>query len=582
MRRYGLVIGNAAYEKSPLDNTLNDATAVHQALQARGFHSQLMHDATEEQMTNAVSALKNKLKAGDLLFFFFAGHAYEHLGYGYLLPVDIPGFTAGAIRNYAFPVEELLKETQDLKIARVIVLDACRKAFDEADYTFRSTIESIHEDRAKGEKNQSNLLLAYSTSYGEIASDGQRANSPFTEVFTALLLNHCLSIEEVFKEVGCIVIRSTNNRQRPWFYSSLESKIKMSDLPTYQLWHSYYMHSKESIYALAGSRNKKKLLLVNNSHSPFFYVLGGQGPERTARYEGGVKAACVSNTGTIYLLNSNGWLVVSHLRIEIDISHLEPIGITTCNNGRFVLVYGVRSYAVFRIKSTSCECLHEYHAESQSFYCAEFVDDFEVWVGGDGQNIHAVQLGSKGIKCNVIDLFFTDYVYAITSHTDNLVLLVASCGYVYMINRKAKVAGMVVGLGKNVRLPSSRRSCLIDTADDRLINKFLFSPKKVKPQDLRLLGERLQSNDLLYIVRSNTLPLIAIGSSEGIITIVDTRNWDAYQTLDASGGRETELTGLAFNSDNKIVAATKDHHILYYSPVNEDYLASLDYVDSLS
>lgn len=580
MRRYGLVIGNAAYVDSPLDNTLNDAIAVHQALQARGFDAQLMHDATGEQMTNAVSNLKNKLESGDVLFFFFAGHAYEHLGYGYLLPVDIPGFTAGAIRARAYPVEELLRETQDLEVARVIVLDACRIAFDGADYSFRTTIESIHEERAKGEKNQRNLLLSYSTSYGDAASDGQGENSPFTKIFTSLLLNHKLSIEEMFKEVGCLVIRSTQNRQRPWFYSSLESKIKMSDLPTYKQWHSYYAHAKGSIHALAGSRNKRKLLLVDDS--PNFYILGDHGPQKTARYDGGVQAACVSNSGVIYLLSSDGRLVIPRLKMEIELGDIEAIGITASNSGEFVIVYGVQAYAIFRVNSTSCKCIYENHVKDQYLYCAEFVDDSEVWVCGDGQNIHAVRLSSAGGVYDTIELSFTDYVYAITSHTSDLVLLATSNGRVYMINRRAKVAGVVVNLGENVRLPSSRRSCLINITDDRLINKFLFSPKSISRRELRDLGEHLQSNNLLYMVRSNTLPLIAIGSSEGIVTIIDTRNWDDYQILDASGGRETELTGLAFTVDNKLVVATKDHHILFYAPINEDYSASLAYVDSLS
>ncbi|MHB0842903.1 caspase family protein [Stutzerimonas nitrititolerans] len=580
MRRYGLVIGNSAYESEPLDNAVNDAVAVYKALQNRDYDVRLIHNATREQMEDAVSALKNKLKPGDILFFFFAGHAYEHLGYGYLLPVDTPGFTAGAIRHYAYPVEELLRETQSLEIARVIVLDACRVAFDEADHSFRTTIESIHEDRAKGEKNQRNLLLSYSTSYGEVASDGAGNNSPFTKTLTTLLLNHRLGIEEVFKEVGYLVTRSTKNQQRPWFYSSLESEIKMSDLPTYQQWHSYYARTGGSLNALAGSRNKCKLLLVGDS--PTFYIIDGHGPERTARCNGGVKAACVSNSGAIYFLSSDGGLVIPHLEKEINLHHIDPIGITVSNNGKFVLVYGGQAFVVFRIGASSCKCIHEVHVKDQYFYCAEFIDDSEAWVGGDGQNIHMVQLIPAGVISSTIDLTFSDYVYAIAPHTSDLVLLTTSNGRVYMINRKAKVAGVVVSLGENVRLPSSRRSCLVNISDDQLINRFLFSPKSIKRRDLLSLGEHLQSNNLLYIAHSNTLPLIAIGSSEGIITILDTRNWDGYQEIDASGGRETELTGLAFTANNTLVVATKDHHVLFYAPIKEDYLTSLDYVDSLN
>lgn len=579
MRRYGLVIGNAAYSNEALDNTINDAKAVYRALQARGFDALLMCNATGEQMTDAVNALEKELVPGDLFFFFFAGHAYEHLGYGYLLPIDTPRFTASAIRTFAYPVEELLRKTQELNLVRVIVLDACRIAFDEKDHSFRTTIESIHKDRERNEKHQRNLLLAYSTSYGEIASDGHQGNSPFVETFATLLLDHRLSIEEVFKEVGCQVIRSTKNSQRPWFYSSLESEIKLSDLPTYQQRHSYFAPTKGSLYALAGSHNKNHLLLVGDN--PYFFILGSHGPEKSQHCTGGVRAACVSNYGVIYLINNQGCLVIPHLKAQVDLERIEPVGIAVSNDGRFVLIYGDQRYVAFRIGPDSCECIYEAYVQDQHFYCAAFVDKAEVWIGGEGQNIHAIKLDCSSPHRKIITLPFWLQVYAITPLKDQLALLVGSQGSIYIINRQAGIAGLVMSLGTSVRLPSSRRSCLINITEDLMINNYLFSPKNMSTDDLQVLGEHIQTNNLLYAVRSNTLPLLAIGSSEGLVTIIDTRNWDHYQQLDASGGRETELTGLAFTADNTLVVATKDRHVLFYAPVNEDYSASLAYVDSL-
>ncbi|WP_404936838.1 caspase family protein [Pseudomonas sp. JDS08PS003] len=579
MKRYGLVIGNAAYALEPLDNTLNDARTVHQALQARGFDASLICDASTAQMADAVAALKARLEPGDLLFFFFAGHAFEHLGYGYLMPVDIPEFTAGAIRHYAYPVDELLRETQGLGTCRVVVLDACRDAFDEADLSFRSLIESIHQQRADSEKHQRNLLLSYSTSYGASASDGSETNSPFTKVLTTLLPNHRLNIEEMFKEVGCSVIRNTNNQQRPWFYSSLETDVKMSDLPTYQQRQSFYAPTKGSLYALASSRDHSALFLVGSA--PYIYHLGSHGPKGSIRCEDGVKAASVSNSGAVFLLNGKDCLVIPHLSHTVDLSHIEPIGITSSNDGRFVLVYGDQEFVIFQIGPATCDRIHYQHGSDRYFYCAEFVDDSQVWIGGDCHAIHAIQLDGATAVCQIIELPFTDYVYAMTPVTDARVLLATSSGGVYMINRASRVAGLVMNLGESVRLPSSRRSSLLHvTGEDQIINTFLFAPKEMDHITLKRLGEHLRSNELLYAVRSTSLPLMAIGSSEGLITIIDTRNWDNYQQLDASGGRETELTGLAFTADNTLVAATKDCHVLFYAPINERYSASLTHIDT--
>lgn len=579
MKRYGLVIGNSAYTRDPLDNTLNDAVAVHNSLVARGFDSLLMRDASGEQMTDAVKALKEKLNPDDLLFFFFAGHAFEYLGYGYLLPVDIPDFSANAIRMFAYPVEELLRDTQEGGVIRVIVLDACRIAFSDNDHSVQAIIESIQEDRARIEKNQRNLLLAYSTSYGEIASDGQKNNSPFVETFAPLLLDHLLSIEELFKEVGCQVTRSTKNRQRPWFYSSLESELKLSDLPMFQQKHSYFALTKDSLNAIAGSVDKKLLLLIDDSSNIF--ALSGHGPKRIMHCKGGVGAACVSNNGLIFLVDKQGQFILPHLNGQVDLGSVDPLGMVVSHDGRFVLIYCSQSYVIFSVGPDSCECIYEAQTPDQYFYCAAFVDESEVWVGGEGPDIHVIKLDcSKPIRMIKVLPFWVQ-VYAITPLDDQRVVFAGTEGRIHMYHRGAGVSGLVTSLGASVRLPSSRRSSLLDLTDSLVINDFLFSPKSMSADDLQVLRENLQPNILLYAVRSATLPLLAIGSSEGIVTIIDIRSWDVYQQLDASGGRETELTGLAFTDDNTLVVATKDRHVLFYAPVNEEYSASLAYVDSL-
>ncbi|KIV73792.1 hypothetical protein SZ55_1216 [Pseudomonas sp. FeS53a] len=579
MKRYGLVIGNSAYLNHPLDNATNDAEAVHRALKERGFDSLLICNATCEAMTEAITIIKRKLNPGDLFFYFFAGHAYEHLGHGYLLPIDITEFTAGAINFSAYTVNELLQETQDLELTRVIVLDACRVAFNESDISARTINESIHEIRARNERKQGNLLLSYSTSYGDVALDGQESNSRFTKYLTRLLLNHKLSIEEMFKEIGCSVIRDTENRQRPWFYSSLEADIKISDLPIYQQRHSFYTPVSSNLHALAGSRNKENLLLIGNSGNIQF--LNSPGPNGKLKFKGGVRAACISNSGEISFLDQKGSLIIPNLNKEIDLGGVDPIGITTSNDGKFILVYGLQEYVIFHKKADSCEPIYADYCRPKWFYCAEFINDTEVWISGDCQEIHVVRLGSSKVEARKIQLPFHDYIYAISHYKGDLVLLSTSHGKIYMINKVSEVAGLIMGLGESVRLPSSRRSNLLNCSDDEIISNFLFSPKNLKKSDLRFLKGAIETNNLLYLTRASSIPIIAIGSSEGIITIIDTRNWDAYQQLDASGGRETELTGLAFTADDTLVATTKDNHALFYTPINEGYLVSLAYVDSL-
>src|ERR1044071_1778178 len=62
-KRLALVIGNARYKRKPLNNPVNDATAVAQALREVGFEVITGFDLTKAQLEEKILQFGEKLKA---------------------------------------------------------------------------------------------------------------------------------------------------------------------------------------------------------------------------------------------------------------------------------------------------------------------------------------------------------------------------------------------------------------------------------------------------------------------------------------------------------------------------------------
>ena len=64
-----LVLGNAAYKKSPLTNAVNDAEDISERLKSLGFTVVLVKDATLEEIDQAISAFKDTVS--DTTYYLF-------------------------------------------------------------------------------------------------------------------------------------------------------------------------------------------------------------------------------------------------------------------------------------------------------------------------------------------------------------------------------------------------------------------------------------------------------------------------------------------------------------------------------
>jgi hypothetical protein len=219
-RRVALVIGNASYKISPLENPVNDATDVDQTLRQLGFQTTLVRNATLGQMREATRRFADQLGAADVALIYFAGHGIESNRKNYMIPVNADLKFEYELDDQAYNAGQWLEMLDSIKSSNaervnIVILDACR---NNSLIGARSLGRGlVRMDAPTG------TFLAYSTAPGKVAADGVRGqrNSPFTRHLLTVMQQPGLPIEEAFKEVRRNVSRETNGAQVPWESTSL-------------------------------------------------------------------------------------------------------------------------------------------------------------------------------------------------------------------------------------------------------------------------------------------------------------------------------------------------------------------------
>jgi uncharacterized caspase-like protein len=217
-KRLALVIGNSDYLMSPLQNPVNDATDIAKALDELGFEVILRTDATLKEMDTAISAFGRKLeKNSGVGLFYYAGHGIQSQGRNYLIPVAARLERESNLKYETIDVGRVLDEMAYAKNGlNIVILDACRD--NPLSRSFRSGKRGL----AKLDDTPSGLLLAYSTSPGHQAADGEGRNSPYTDGLLQAIKKTGRPVELVFKDVIKSVKQETRGQQIPWISSSVD------------------------------------------------------------------------------------------------------------------------------------------------------------------------------------------------------------------------------------------------------------------------------------------------------------------------------------------------------------------------
>ncbi|MCP5270875.1 MAG: caspase family protein [Burkholderiaceae bacterium] len=215
-KRLALVIGNAAYRDAPLQNPVNDARAMAQALEGAGFEVMLHTDADQRTLLTALREFGQQLRGGGTGLFYYAGHGMQIKGRNYLIPVGADIQREDEVAYQSLDVQAVLdKMDSAANGTNLVILDACRN--NPFARSFRSSTQGLAPvDAPVG------TLVAFATSPGAVASDGASDNGLYTRHLLQALAEPGRKVEEVFKQVRTQVRRDSGGLQVPWESTSLE------------------------------------------------------------------------------------------------------------------------------------------------------------------------------------------------------------------------------------------------------------------------------------------------------------------------------------------------------------------------
>ncbi len=214
-KKLALVVGNSAYPKWPLRNPANDARAVSQALTEVGFATTTALDVSLPNLDRTVSTFVTKVKQGDVVAFYYAGHGIQLEGENYLVPVDFDAKDE-VDAKYAAYAASRIQERIEKAGARVtlLVLDACRNNPFAATRTLGGGLAAM--GTGKG------TLIAFATAPGKTADDNPKGNNGlFTTHLITALKEPGLTLDQVFNRVRERVHNASGGRQVPWTVSSV-------------------------------------------------------------------------------------------------------------------------------------------------------------------------------------------------------------------------------------------------------------------------------------------------------------------------------------------------------------------------
>jgi len=215
--RMALIIGNSRYPFSPLKNPKNDAMAMADVLKALDFQVYSYYDLTLKEMKKAVDGFGRRLRPGTVALFYYAGHGMQLNNMNYLIPIDATARVQEDIEYESMNAGRLIGKMQAAKNRiNIIILDACR------DNPFSTSFRSVSRGLAKMNAPLG-TFIAYSTSPGSVAFDGNESNSVFTQALLDNIVQPNRKIEETFKQVRIAVYEKTKGKQVPWDSSSLLS-----------------------------------------------------------------------------------------------------------------------------------------------------------------------------------------------------------------------------------------------------------------------------------------------------------------------------------------------------------------------
>ncbi len=218
MKKIAILFGNNEYqlEKNKLKNAVNDARSLEKELKLLGFDCECYTDTKSNEMVKGISRFKELLDDYDVALFFFAGHGVQLKGENYLASIDTSFSDEYSFLGTSNRLNDIIDLLEESKVrTKILMLDACRNNPFDNGYRGNMTVGLAPIRAPRG------TIVAYSTSPGQVASDGFGSNGSYTSALLKHIGTPKITIEELFKRVRNTLYIITNGKQISWEHTSL-------------------------------------------------------------------------------------------------------------------------------------------------------------------------------------------------------------------------------------------------------------------------------------------------------------------------------------------------------------------------
>jgi tetratricopeptide (TPR) repeat protein len=237
-RRVALVIGNGAYARvRALPNPTNDARAMAKSLRDIGF---VVTEGTDLDRTAMQATIRDFLRdaaRSQVAVVYYAGHGVQIDGRNYLAPIDIEFRAGSGMTEAMMDMDTIMAGLDDQVRTNILILDACRNnpmAPKLASAGPARDIEAGSGLAAPGTLGAgatlgAGTLIAFATAPGQVALDGEGANSPFSAALTRHIGTPGLEVQQMLTRVRAEVVAATKGKQVPWSNSSLLGEVYLAE-----------------------------------------------------------------------------------------------------------------------------------------------------------------------------------------------------------------------------------------------------------------------------------------------------------------------------------------------------------------
>jgi len=168
---------------------------------------------------------------------FYAGHGVQIDGRNYLIPVDVQMQAGHSLTEGMVDMDTILAGLDDQVRTNILIFDACRNNPLEPKVASSEGGRAIEAGSGlaapgalgKGATLGAGTLIAFATAPGQVALDGEGANSPFSAALSRHIGTPGLEVQQMLTRVRAEVVSVTKNKQVPWSNSSLLGEVYLAE-----------------------------------------------------------------------------------------------------------------------------------------------------------------------------------------------------------------------------------------------------------------------------------------------------------------------------------------------------------------